>query len=498
MFEFLKNWTRPSRGGAITTSNQPAGTGSAPYYVQLGDGSRVEIISAARAAASENLPDTTARELDDVEGAIEREHRRQARAALEQARGELRDLTATFDRLELGLPAPRDLHALVTTASAAIDRERSSTDGLVALHREQSRRHRDLLHLKSECGLARAAIYPVSRLRHWAMLAPLLVLEALANGGFFAVGNDHGLLGGLAIALFVSFLNIALGCTSGYFCFRWRRQPDPRLRRIAAVGIGLYVVLAIAFNLAVARYRDLASTAGATQSIGLRDLLTPERGMSLASAALLLVGLLASAISAWKGFRADDPTPQHGERDRHFQRADEALRQGRDRHHQALLSHAESVPEGCRAAIRQATHALDQMGDIAVRAERCGEGYDVKRESVGRWCTLWLKKYRVENTRGRTTAPPAHFAIYPTFSHELDARPIQLLHERLARNVRRIEELKAAAHEIELGQPGRVRAGHEAFEDQWADVGRRAESRHGNGTSNVTPVHQDPVEVSRG
>jgi hypothetical protein len=474
-----------------------AENGSAPYYARLSDGTRVEIIRAARAAGSENLPDTSAHEPDDVEGAVIQEHERQHRDALQHARGVLRELTETFDRIEHGLPAPRDLETLVEVSSADIVRERSNTHDLVTLHREQSRRLRDLNHLRSELGLVRGAIYPASRLHHFAMLAPLLLLEAVANAGFFSIGNDHGWSGGFGIAFFTSLINITMGATTGFFPFRWRRHPETRLQRIASTGIALYILSAIAFNFGVARFRDLYATAGMSQTIGLHQLLSPTSGISLTSAALLLVGLLASGISCWKGFRADDSTPGHGDCDREFRRTDKALREGRERHHRQILAHVESITEGCRAVVRRRTEGLHQLGELAGRAERCAEGYDVGRESAQRWCRVWLKKYRVTNVRVRTTPAPPHFESYPEFPHQLDASVVHLLRERLERNVQCLEELKAAAHRIELGQPERMRDAQQAFEAQWADVVRRADARHGDGAVAESPTVGAVAEVSR-
>src|SRR5712691_3954399 len=100
MLRLVKALFRNRRGAAISARVHANGNGSAPYYAHLSDGARVEIIRAARAAGSETLPDTAARELDDVQGAVLQEHQRQHRDALEHARGELRDLTDAFDRLE--------------------------------------------------------------------------------------------------------------------------------------------------------------------------------------------------------------------------------------------------------------------------------------------------------------------------------------------------------------------------------------------------------------
>jgi hypothetical protein len=474
--ESLSNGNPPGRNATTPKRKRPEADAAAPYYIQRDDGTRVEIIAAARAAGWENLPETSAMEPDEVELALQREYQHQHRDALEQARDELRSLSDEFDRLEREMPMPQDLEVAVESAAADIERELSNSRVLEALSREHTLRQRDLRKFRRENGISRDAIYPASRLRHLAFLAPILLLESVANAGFFALGSEVGWLGGWAVAASVSGINIVVGAMSGYFSFRWRHHPRRHMQRVATCGVALYAVVAVLFNLAVARFRDAAITTGATQAISPDQLMDLSQPLSVASIALFLIGLIASGLSCWKGYRADDPVPGHGDRHRRLREADEKLREERDRQHGLVLGHAESVPERCRLLLRGAGDALVQMGDIVVRAERCGEGYDVQLQRVRTWSHQWLKKYRDENSRIRSTAPPEHFSEYPQFAHELDISSAQCLAQRLAFNSRRFQELKAAVHRIELGQPERVHTTHERFEEYWSEAVRRADS----------------------
>jgi hypothetical protein len=166
------------------------------------------------------------------------------------------------------------------------------------------------------------------------------------------------------------------------------------------------------------------------------------------------------------------------------------LCRGRDRQRCLVIGHAESIPERCQAIIRKTGDDLEQMGDIVVRAERCAEGYHAKLQRIERWNVLWLKKYRLENIRVRTTPPPGYFADYPTFPPELDTTPLTRLAERLAFNERRFEKLKAAAHRIALGHPQRVREAHRAFETHWTEVLRRADARHASDLGGLEARHE--------
>src|SRR5712692_2738223 len=104
MFGYLKRLRRNDRSPGSEGPTDSTSNGSAPYYVRHDDGSRVDVMKAARTAGWENLPESSAPQLDDSEVALTREHERQSRDSLERARGELRDLTDAFDRLERALP----------------------------------------------------------------------------------------------------------------------------------------------------------------------------------------------------------------------------------------------------------------------------------------------------------------------------------------------------------------------------------------------------------
>ncbi len=455
-------------------SRHAADPNAAPFYVQLTDGTRVEVITAARDAGQDNLPETSDQAPDEVQSAIIGEYQRRHREELERRRGELRAIGDEFDRLERELPTTRDLHSIVESAAANLDRDRRASDGLVTLLRDWARRLRDFRRFRQERAVSHEPRYPKSRLHHLAQLGIVLVAESVANAGFFAMGSDVGLLGGFVVAVVVSLVNLVLGYLAGFFCVRWRRHPEPRLKLLATAGLVLYLMVALVFNFAAARYRDAADPEQV-----LRHLFDVTQPMSAASAALLIVGLLASALALWKGYRADDAMPGHSDVHIPLKQAEEALQEGRAKQQATLVGHAESVPIQCRELLQRFLDLLRQLGELLACAQRCAEGYDAERHRLEGWQHLWLRKYREANGRLRTTPPPAHFALFPPLPHALDTALIEMLRQRLVEAARRLEEFKAAVHQLELGQRERVQAAHRAFEEQWAEVVQRAEARHG-------------------
>jgi len=480
-----KRFALPSK--SPDAGSQPSSNGEkAPYFVESAGAGRVEIVRAARAAGRENLPDYSAQEPSDVETAIVSEHERVHRDRLERARGELRELADAFGCLEHALPHPQDLHVAVEGAAAEVERDLSDGQPLARLRQEQSLRHRDLRHFMRERGLSREAHYPASRVLHLAFVAVLVVAESIGNSGFFALGSDLGLLGGFVLAVSVSLINVVTGCLAGFFCFRWRNSQNRRLRNVATAGVVAYVVFALLFNLAVARFRDAAIYAGGSGLVGIDQVLSLTHPLSLAGAALLVVGLIASVLSAWKGFRLDDAVPHFGDRHRRYKSAEADFSQARDKHHRQVLGHAESVPDRCRVLVRRAAEILEQLGQLVVRAEQCVEGYEAERERTERWACQWLKRFRTENEAVRTTKVPAYFASYPSFPSQLDAAPVLELQQRLGRAATDVEALRTEARTIEHRQPERVREADTRIQGFMARVQQLADAGHSaRGTSTL-------------
>lgn len=463
---------------------------NAPYYVQTDAGARVELVAHARAAGQENMPETSAREFNDVEAAVRREHERRHRDLLEQARNELCALAAEFGRLEEQVPVPRDLEVAVGRSHAAIEHDLASDHALEPLRREEQRCRRQLRAFVLDRQLTRDARYPTSRLWHIGVVAVVLILEAIANMVFFAATSEFGLAGGFLIAVVVSLVNVAGGLIAGFFAFRWRNHPKDRLRRLAALGVGTYIVFVVLSNLLVAHFRDAGAIASGP-SLRVDQLLSHPLSLSFSSAVLFFVGLLASAVACRKGYTLDDPAPGYGDVHRSFAEANEALGQ----HHKDLrrraLGHAEAVPEECRAIVQKAAEVREELGQIPVRAERCVEGYEADRERIERWCHQHLNRYRSENLAVRTTPPPAHFSIYPNFPSQLDASPLLQMKAQLDQVGAKIEALREEARCIAVVQPARVTAAWDRFESFLRDRLSQADAGRGDGASH------DPENGSR-
>jgi hypothetical protein len=442
-------------------------------------GEPADLIAEARADGLRNLPRTDATQLSGPEDAIVSEYTRQHVTLVERARGRLSELTAAFTAQEDQLPAPRDLTTIVEGASAQFHAELGDERLLVPERRQQQQNIRDLRHLVAERNLTRPARYPRSRRLHLAWVALLATAEAVCNSGFFAGLSSIGWLGGLCAAIVIAALNTGSAVLVGYTCLRGLHHHRHGVRQLSGVGVTVYVIIAVSFNLVVGRARDLAAV-GALSQQSVMQILRHPLELSLLSAALVGLGLLAVAIALAKGRSLDDPTPHYGhlhrrqvDTDQHFARATDALRQ-------RAMEYVEAVPGRLRAEVRRMAGIVEQLEATAVEAEKTPEVYESDRQHLQTDCTRLLRSVRSANERVRSTPPPDYFLTFPAFLSQLDAEPVIVLKRRLADVHRRFDEFKAEASRLEGDQPQRAQAATLRFEQFYFSQLRRADADRGD------------------
>jgi hypothetical protein len=470
------NGTGAAQGRARRHHGSPGSERTAPYYVASGDGASVELIAHARAAGLRNLPETSAQLPTDAEGAVLREYERQHRALAEETRQQLATLAADFDRVERQRPAPRDLRVIEEGAPATIEHRLGEDHSFVPLRQHQQLRRREQRAIEREQNITEPARYPASRLLHLGVLAILVVVESALNSALFARSSELGLLGGYLIAVGVSLVNVILGVVTGFFA-RWRNQPVSRLRRLATLGVAVFVVLTVAFNVGVGHLRDQLAGAAPVQ---MADLLRHPFSITFTSAVLVLIGILASVLAFRKGYTLDSRVPGHGDADRAFRAADRAMTE----YHQALrrdvMDCAQRVPDDCRSLVERAEGLVEQMVRIATSVEQATESYAAGRARLELWCHQHLHQYRAANEAVRSTPAPKYFGSYPTFPVLVDGELAAQLRPRLETARQHLEKLKAAANHIVLNQPARVTAAAARFTAFVQEAKRRADSGRGD------------------
>lgn len=253
------------------------------------------------------------------------------------------------------------------------------------------------------------------------------------------------------------------------------------VRTLAGFGVLAYALFALGFNLAVSRYRDLAAS-GMMVASNLFGLLGSPLDLSLPSAALFAIGLIASLLGLWKGFRLDDAVPGYGERHRRFIAANRELERSTNGLRHQVLGRVEAIPERSKAVVRRADQVLKEMHGITVRAQRALEAYAAQRAHLEDRCEVLLRRYRDENRAVRTKPEPRYFAAFPSFPAVIDDTPVNELLQRVVRADHQVDELNTEEHRVRRGQADRVRDAATRFESCLTDRLRQADAGRGDGS----------------
>jgi len=457
---------------------KPVNPGREAPYFELDD--RVELVRHARDTGRNNEPSSAAQSPNDVEAAIEREYLNRHRAAVESARGDIRAIVESFGAVEDRLMKPRDLLRIPTSTTSAIEQELAEEQRVETTRRAHQLSERDVKRFQREHGLAREARYPASRTLHLAAVALVLLVESIMNSAFFSASTRLGLLGGFLLAVGVSLTNIGLGVASGYFLLRGLRHHNRRLRVAAAVGTAIYIMVAIVFNIGIARLRDELAAGHGGFGLDMAWLLGHPLALTPLSLALLILGLIASAFGCLDGFTLDDSVPGYGAIDRARLKAATEAGAAEASVREQVLGHVERVPGKCSDAVAASQRDLDEMRKLAVDLERRMERYESERVSAEHWCHVGLKRYRSENMAVRTTPPPPYFAELPVFAAEVDTRPLEELRTRLGKAREQLDQIAHEAHGVVLEQPARMASARERLTDHIRTSLQRADGRRGD------------------
>lgn len=206
--------------------------------------------------------------------------------------------------------------------------------------------------------------HPPVRLFNLSLIALLILFESVANAYFFGLSSEFGLLGGLFQAAAVSLANVSVAYfIIGFWGLRhitapWRHHWPKKTLGLAAIGIGLIVVLTI--NLSAAHYRNLIDLqsvpdfdpsflGGASPLIPgiaswcdavLGSPLSADLNAAAANAAcrpfglvsldavvLFALGMAIAALAAFEGRRSDAPFPGLSDAARQLEKSREDLRE---------------------------------------------------------------------------------------------------------------------------------------------------------------------------
>lgn len=403
----------------IDHTYEPRNTGSSHQRIEE-VAERRHVLRRATETGRKNEPATEETQLDETERGLIDESRGFIGAATRRAGAEI---TERCNRMRMLTAAPLDTaleqSAIRREVAEAKDRYR---DDLDLAHQERQRTLRDLRGFEEENRRPPlSAIYKDDVLMFFSVLLALILGEGMFNAFLFQELQDHGLVGGLVLAVTVGLANVLMGLGTGFLGWRLMTHVKP-LRRALGVAITLlFMTGALALHLALGDLRE-AILHDARAQIDFLVILKPQRWFAYTAIppfVMFAVGVAAFLIAALKGRGGTWGVVAsywgHDVLDRRFRAADIALQDARENLKDALQNAFDGEREKLRARHANDRANMDQSRKAAAEARGIERTLsDSIDAEIGR-LHIWLRMYRDRNRAVRTTPAPAHFETYPTF-----------------------------------------------------------------------------------
>ena len=398
--------------------------------------------------------------------------------------GELRlQAQRDFDQTEeFSRYSPADIHAAGRGAETEFDRIRQTRR--LALHEaqlERTKRKEDLADFRQRNRLRREPSYPtgLKKTLMWALIFVVLLVEAVLNGSFLAVGAETGFVGGVSVALVVAALNVLPA-------FWWFGPFSRHLRHVnlwwqglAAMSVAGYASWLLVLNLALAHYRELSGALAVNIESQVVDrMLGDPFGLADAQSWLLFgMGIFFSLIAFGDGYALDDAYPGYGERHR-------AMIEVRERYEKKVEDVSEEIEEAKSRAIDEIRRIVfdfkrvpGERSRIVKRVRDLIGGFDGHAETLNEVGQMLVRDYRAANREARPDAgiPVCHrrpwAALVPEIDRSLphdpaltlESAPMDEAHKQATDAIiERYGEVRT-----ELFEPGK---GHPAERPVWAAV----------------------------
>ena len=371
---------------------------------------RLDEVAADR--GSKDLPPTSSQQLDGIEQqitqAIQSEWTWNGQDLINNLRAYAQRLIEFSVSTEL---ARLDLIAKNTLARLRDANNRAEAE-LGPLREHYMACRDELVEFRRRHRIRRAARKNAKRWTTLGLLAFLIGIESAFNGVFFAKGSDFGLLGGVVVAIVISFINVIVAFFSGLFPMRWVNHRNFIIKLAGLIVSFAGLVALVCLHGFSAHYRDALAVVSENQALekAIQTLRAePHVLADLNSYYLFGLGLLWASLAIWKGYTFDDPYPRYGAC---YRRA-ESARESYSDEHSFLFDDLEDIKEETVAALEDGIRAIPLFPQKAaqIRAQRDAhlKQFGAYENAIESAANQLLARYRDANRVHRKTPPPQCF-----------------------------------------------------------------------------------------
>lgn len=354
------------------------------------------------------LPQSSSETLDVVEtevAAFVQEHF--GRAQIDAANS-----VRTYDSRLNGLSLIANLGSIRTQAKLAVGDFKAEVlvrRGRLTNSRDAiSGSYGELRDFKNENGLKRPAHEAAAPISTYGTMAVCWLIETIANSMLLRLNDSMGYLGGVLAAAIVGAINVFVAGVAGRLLWPRKNLKGATARTLAGIGITLWIIFTLVWNLMAAHYRD-------AKSLGIPHPETAALGMlgsgldSLYSYGLVVAGIVFAITAAMAGYKMDDPYPGYGATaTRHAKRCDDYVAEFEDAKHELTDIRDDAIEQATDVREELARQHAERQQILTAREafRRRYDEYGTQLEAVA---NALLQEYRNANRAARSTPAPDRF-----------------------------------------------------------------------------------------
>lgn len=371
---------------------------------------KLNLANAAKQNGQANIPGTDDTELDGPQQTIVQSTEGRIQPVLAKVEVVLKGLGDQIRRVELE-PALRRIRSAPDRCREKLKRGLDDASARIAPVREDF--HASLNEYEKfrlDWNITRPPYYPEQHVPHIVRIIFILLCETACNAYFFARGTDYGYVGGAAQAFVLALVDILIVFWLGRL-IPWAGLPASLRKLVGIVSFLLFIAWALAYNLAVAHFRDQLRFDPLTAThLALDSLVANPIGLAdIESWALFALGVVFSFMAMLDGIRWDDPIPGYSQAHRRVQAARaqykyevETLTESGIEIHRAAGEEVDRTAQRCRDEVVSLTNSLETILVLLANIKKFVDHYEG-------CCNALISKYRDDNRRFRTSPPPEYF-----------------------------------------------------------------------------------------
>ena len=351
---------------------------------------RIGLPERARDDARQNRPDFNAPQWDGVKSAILPEVKKEGEKELRILSDQIAEARTAIENLKEGIDTFRQYQPNdgdVREREAALQRAEAKVNETIANYNV----------FRKDNGLIKDASDD-DRMAQVGQAAIVVVIESVANGMIFQEVSEGGLLGGIAMAIFISVINVGFAFLGGMLGLRYFvNHCDANKKLLGLIWLMLCLAVCIFTISLSAWFRGHLDVLLAKEGIDLlkvpgmawKQAFESMQGGNIAQLVsnqnaflLLFFGLFCAIIGLYKGYKYDDPYPGFGDMFRAKEKAETECNRVRkeyeERKHdhrnerrkrygdlEKLSNKARTVMGGLETNIRENAEIEHQLTDLA-------------------------------------------------------------------------------------------------------------------------------------